>query len=599
MESDAHIPDIDFDVEGHLSSVQPPEIIDTAELSNKGQDESDTYTAELLNISVDESSVNITSSVPILLSTPFNLLDHTATADQIPSVAAPIIRKVKKPRKKLEKPIIKLNSLFDGANVQLLEGRSDASELFGVGIKKKAALESLRQAQGLFRFIPSSSSNESSNTWKNRGPKIANPLPAYSSTTQTASSSIESLVSDNCESTASNSSSDIQIDFSKPDSLQVDQILIMDVNSSHPDLGVAAALEKESAFEKIIPDLGEESAFPQEEKEKEKISKLKVKAKPRVKDEMKRQTSKISSQNVDGDIRLPIESLDANTIISTSHSIEKPLGSDVEKIKGKRKYVFQQPSLKMGASSSSSKGKGANLDDSLRGSYFDKDQQEVSLFADSSETTSLKEVPATNQVDEEEDSQRDMEENDTSGGSGAAKAAKGEKIIRRVKGDPKECSMMEVPGGHLLGPKMLAFMKAFPEGDVLGNDDVETVSTQRLRMEGWLKTVRNGSSNGIATNDLEREHRAVKKVQTHRSDSTEYSNMNFMNVKTELLDSIEEKLSKAATATGRSTGNSSLLYKPGIIQILLPYEVIHSFICIATRMFFEFSFLTFEILFLG
>jgi hypothetical protein len=593
MESDAHISDTDFDVEGHnISSVQPSDTISTAVLSNKGEEESDTYMAESVDLPVDETSVDISSSAPILLSAPFNVLDHTATADQIPSVAAPVIIKVKKPRKKVEKPTTKINSVYDAANVQLSEGRGEASESFGVGIKKKAALESLRQAQGLFRFIPSSSSNESGNSGKNRGPKIANLIPAYPSTTPTASSSTESLVSDNCESTASTSSSDIQTDFSKSDLLQVDQMLNLDVNSLHPDSDVAA-LEKESAIEKTIPDTGEESAFPQEEKEK--VSKLKVKAKSKVKDELKRQTSKISSQNVDGDIRMPIESLDANTIISTSHSIEIPLGSDVEKIKGKRKYVFQQPSLKVCAAGSSSKGKGANLDDSLRGSYFDKDQQEGSLLADRSETIST----AINQVDEEEESQRDMEENDIIGGSGAAKAAKGEKIIRRVKGDPKECSMMEVPGGHLLGPKMLAFMKAFPEGDVLGNDDVETLSTQKLRMEGWLKTIRNGASNGIATNDLEKEHRAVKKVQTYTSDSSEYSNVNFLNVKTELLDSIEEKLSKAATATGRSTGNSSLLYKPGMIQILLPYEVVHFLIYIAMRAFFEFSSLSIEYLLLG
>jgi hypothetical protein len=105
-------------------------------------------------------------------------------------------------------------------------------------------------------------------------------------------------------------------------------------------------------------------------------------------------------------------------------------------------------------------------------------------------------------------------------------------------------------------------------------------------MEGWLKTIKNGGNNGIATNDMEKEQRAVKKVQNHTSDSSDYSNMNSLNVKTELLDSIEEKLSKAATATGRSTGNSSLLYKPGMIQILLPYEVTHSISSIYNSHFF-------------
>ena len=30
--------------------------------------------------------------------------------------------------------------------------------------------------------------------------------------------------------------------------------------------------------------------------------------------------------------------------------------------------------------------------------------------------------------------------------------------------------MTDVPGRNLLGPKMLAFIRAFPEGDVVGND---------------------------------------------------------------------------------------------------------------------------------
>lgn len=573
MQSDAHISAVDFaDVEGHLSSVQPSDVISTAVLFNEGHGEKDIYQEELIDPPVDELTVNVSPSLPKVLSAPSNLLDHTATADQIPPVAAPVIIKVKKPRRKLEKPIIRSNSLYDSTNAQI-QGRSETSELFGAGIKKQAALESLRQAQGLFRFIPSSSSNETGTSGKGRGPKVGSRLTAHTSITPTASSSTGSLISGNCESTASISSSDNLTDFSKPDVLQVDQHLSVDLISSHPVLDVAAALEEEAAIEEIILHVGQESVFPLEEKEK--VSKLKLKAKPKVKDEMKRQSLKITSQNADADVHMPVESLDASIIVSTNHSIEKPLGSDLEKIKGKRKYVFQQPASKLGVASSSCKGKGANLDDSLRGSYFDKEQQEVSLIADSSDITSLKEVSATNQLDDEEESQRFVEENDRSGGSGAAKAVKGEKIFRRVKSDPRECSMTEVPGGHLLGPKMLAFMKAFPEGDVLVNDDVESLTTQRLRMEGWLKTIKNGGNNGIATNDMEKEQRAVRKVQNYTSDSSDYSNTNLLNVKTELLDSIEEKLTKAATGTGRSTGNSSLLYKPGMIQILLPYEVTH------------------------
>ena len=156
--------------------------------------------------------------------------------------------------------------------------------------------------------------------------------------------------------------------------------------------------------------------------------------------------------------------------------------------------------------------------------------------------------------------------------------------IKRLPKETKEYAMNEVPGRLLLGPKMLSFIRAFPEGDVQGNDDVETVHTQRVRMEEWLHTMKNQNSSleldtylDNSCNDaLNCGVEEMIELRNQVSVKSEHSKLNLDDInriKYDLLNEIEEKLLKAPNWSGRGNHSTSTALKPGIVQILSQYEV--------------------------
>jgi hypothetical protein len=232
-----------------------------------------------------------------------------------------------------------------------------------------------------------------------------------------------------------------------------------------------------------------------------------------------------------------------------------------EKVKGKKRKNLQQPVKK-----NLSYMRGEAVLDKEMGTHCSQNREEESTVSAidacysgtnihaTSETNSLEEVMAE---EEEEDEQQLDEYGEEEEKRITATKEKKEKRIPKEK----EHSLLEVPGGRLLGPKMLAFIKAFPEGDVHGNDDIETSYTQRQRMEGWLEDIRSHKKN-------------IKEIEngiSEKAGSKSVGDAKTLNFKIELKN-IEDKLEQAASSTG-TRGSGAIILKPGFFQILMPYEV--------------------------
>ena len=468
-----------------------------------------------------------------------------------------ILIKTRKPRRKGDKPLVKMilsdpNQMHSSQREGIIEYPEPSAE----GLKKKNALESLKQAQGLFKFIPRGTTIAESNSSLKvcRGVKghrqlseaissetldgevNAEPVPALTSGISTAIKLPAVAVSS-------------EIAISQRSCAEVQEICHVQLEDNQSNTGVN---EKE----------------------------VKPKIKPKLKDERKKHGTLSLDNTAAHQVIQAMMSGDSSVTSAAASSSSSSLeGSEEihEKLHTKRKYTFQQPLVRRPSVLRQQARLSVETSDSDCGPCYqggDKTLHASSLTlvrSDSMETDSnLATDESAAPIEDEEESPRasiahdDMDMGDGITAPKTTRYEKKENVKRPGRGESKECSMTEVPGRHLLGPKMLAFMKAFPEGDVIGNDDVETSRTQRIRMESWLQALKgdSGSQTNIAQN----------------VDDDDVTDLKYEieKIKTDLLKGIEEKLTKAGTASGRGSGGSSVLLKPGMVQILLPYEVRHN-----------------------
>jgi hypothetical protein len=474
-----------------------------------------------------------------------------------------ILIKTRKPRRKGDKPLVKM--MLSDPNQTLgshREGVIEYPEPTAEGLKKKNALESLKQAQSLFKFIPRGSAiAESSSSMK-----VCRGAKGHRQVTEAVSS--DALHGEVNVDVVSSLPSDSSGNVSKLPPVILSSDTALSVSSSgcdevHETNHVQC--ERNNAFSGPI----------------EKDSKPKLK--PKLKEERKKHATKVETLSLDSTaahqvIQAIISGENstinvgyANAAVRAAASSSKSLeGSDEiqEKIHTKRKYTFQQPLVKRTSIARQNARLVVDASDSDCG--FPPPSALTLVRSDSMETDSNSNMATDESAppieDEEESPRALMSHDDIDMGDGVVvpktiRYEKKENVKRTGRGEPKECSMTEVPGRHLLGPKMLAFMRAFPEGDVIGNDDVETSRTQRIRMESWLQVLKGDSGSQTNTaKDAEDDDTAEVKDEIEK-------------IKTDLLRGIEEKLTKAGGATGRGSGGSSVLLKPGMVHILLPYEV--------------------------
>ena len=499
-----------------------------------------------------------------------------------------ILIKTRKPRRKGDKPLVKMMlSDPNQTHINQREGVIEYPEPTAEGLKKKNALESLKQAQSLFKFIPRGSTiAESSSSMK-----VCRGVKGHRHITEAISSdalhgevnveAVSSLSSDSSGSVRKLSPVILSSDTTLPVSFR----------------GVDEVQEKETHHVQC-----EENNTSSVLIEKE----VKQKIKPKLKEERKKYTTKVETLYQDrtaGHQVIQSVIIGENSTVSVGNvnsavravasSSSKALeGTEEiqEKIHTKRKYTFQQPLVKRTSVLRQNARLVVDASDSDCGfGGTDKIPPPNSLTlvrSDSMETDSNSNM-ATDEsaapIEDEEESPRasiahdDMDMGDGTTAPKTIRYEKKENVKRPGRGESKECSMTEVPGRHLLGPKMLAFMRAFPEGDVIGNDDVETSRTQRIRMESWLQALKGDSGSQIniakdAADDADDDDMAELKDETEK-------------IKMDLLKGIEEKLTKAGGATGRGSGGSSVLLKPGMVQILLPYEVNDHLCCILNLVF--------------
>jgi hypothetical protein len=474
-----------------------------------------------------------------------------------------ILIKTRKPRRKGDKPLVKM-MLSDPSQTlsSHREGVIEYPEPTAEGLKKKNALESLKQAQSLFKFTPRGSTiAESSSSMK-----VCRGLKGHRQLTEAISS--EALHSEVNVEAVFSLPSDSSGNVSKLPQVILSSEIALSVSSRGSD----EVLETNH----VQCEENNTCSGPTEKEVKQKI-------KPKLKEERKKHATKVETLSLDSTaahqvIQAIISGENSTTstgntnaaVRAAASSSSKSLeGSEEiqEKIHTKRKYTFQQPLVKRTSIARQNARLVVDASDSDCG--FPPPSALTLVRSDSMETDSNSNI-ATDEsappIEDEEESPRALmshDDMDIGDGTTAPKTIRYEKkenVKRTGRGEPKECSMTEVPGRHLLGPKMLAFMRAFPEGDVIGNDDVETSRTQRIRMESWLQVLKGDS--GIQTSSAR-----------DADDDTAELKDEIEKIKTDLLRGIEEKLTKAGGATGRGSGGSSVLLKPGMVQILLPYEV--------------------------
>ena len=497
-----------------------------------------------------------------------------------------ILIKTRKPRRKGDKPLVKM-MLSDPhqTHINQREGVIEYPEPTAEGLKKKNALESLKQAQSLFKFIPRGSTiAESSSSMK-----VCRGVKGQRHTTEAISSdalhgevnveAVSSLPSDSSGSVRKLSPVILSSDTTLPVSFR----------------GVDEVQEKETHHVQC-----EENNTSSVLTEKE----VKQKIKPKLKEERKKYTTKVETLYQDRAaghqvIQAIIVGENSTVSVGNVNSAVRAVASSSskalegteeiqEKIHTKRKYTFQQPLVKRTSVLRQNARLVVDASDSDCGfGGTDKIPPPNSLTlvrSDSMETDSNSNM-ATDEsaapIEDEEESPRasiahdDMDMGDGTTAPKTIRYEKKENVKRPGRGESKECSMTEVPGRHLLGPKMLAFMRAFPEGDVIGNDDVETSRTQRIRMESWLQALKGDSGSQI---NIAKDAADDDDDMAELKDETE-------KIKMDLLKGIEEKLTKAGGATGRGSGGSSVLLKPGMVQILLPYEVKDQLCCVLNLVF--------------
>lgn len=483
-----------------------------------------------------------------------------------------ILIKTRKPRRKGDKPLVKM--MLTDPN-QILgshrEGVIDYPEPTAEGLKKKNALESLKQAQSLFKFIPRGSTiAESSSSLKVcRGVKgnrqMTEAIASEGLPVQVNAEAVSSVPSD--------SSGNVVSKLLPPVTLGSEVALPASLRESDVVQEMHHVQREEN---KTCPGLTEKEVKP--------------KIKQKLKEERKKHVTKVETislestaarqviQAVISGENSTVSAVNPNAVVrpAASSSSKALEGSEEiqEKVHSKRKYTFQQPLVKRTSILRQNARLVVDTSDSdcgLGGGVDKIPPPGLTLVrSDSMETDSNSNI-ATDEsaapIEDEEQSPRaqiahdDMDMGDSNTAPKTIRYEKKENVKRPGRGESKECSMTEVPGRHLLGPKMLAFMRAFPEGDVIGNDDVETSRTQRIRMESWLQALK--GDGGIQSNiakDADDDDTAELKDEIEK-------------IKTDLLSGIEEKLIKAGGATGRGSGGSSVLLKPGMVQILLPYEV--------------------------
>ena len=510
---------------------------------------------------------------------------------------APIVIKSRKPRRKGDKPLVKL-ILSDSKQANCIPHGSvvEFGELSAEGSKKKSALESLKQVQSLFKFTPrvSSAVEISSSSKGLKGQKGNRHQSDYSGDVLVGES-----IPDRVFSGQEFWSGSVTLS-----TLLKESACATIANSEEVDASTDILHSSKDNVVDIIP-------------VEQKV--IKLKAKSKLKDEKKKLLAKSEIFIVPENIPAVPHSYEVatydysntnNNYSDSSSSLQSrsQLGAQLnlsapeetenpEKIKGKRKYTFQQPGVKrIPGNNCREKVTVTSVLQTESIPYVGGKESILSQLplelvlvpipltrSDSLDTESNFPTDETAvPPDEEEESPRcykTYEESDiTADGVPIVKAIRNEKKEgnkKVLRGESKECSMTDVPGRHLLGPKMLAFIRAFPEGDVVGNDDVETSAAQRYRMENWLQQLKDDSINNgnkassKSSVSLENEESSEMALLQKRSNEVN-------RIKVDLLKGIEIKLSKARSAGVRGLGGTSLPpHKPGMVQILLPYEVSH------------------------
>lgn len=563
----------------------------------------------------------ITTDEPFSTTSASELSTHDDANQQIMCIAleqplnapntsmAPIVIKSRKPRRKGDKPLVKL-ILSDSKQANCIPHGSvvEFGELSAEGSKKKSALESLKQVQSLFKFTP-------------RGPSAVE-----------ISSSSKGLKGQKGNRHQSDHSGDVPGGECNSDGVFSGQecpekrtpfnwaenavltTLLMDAACAK----IAGSKEVDASADILHSNKDNVvGVIPVEQKV------IKLKAKSKLKDEKKKLLSKSEIFIVPENIPTIPHSYEvatynySNTCNNYSDSSSSSLQSrsqsgtqlnlsapeeteNPEKIKGKRKYTFQQPGVK--------RIPGNNCREKINTNILQTESipnvGSKETVVQSQQPLDLVPIPLTRSdsldtennfptdeiavpLDEEDESPRCYkiyEDSDiTADGVPIVKAVRNEKkegSKKVLRGESKECSMTDVPGRHLLGPKMLAFIRAFPEGDVVGNDDVETSAAQRYRMENWLQQLKDNSiDNGnkaSSKSSVSLENEELSEMALLQKRSNEVNR-----IKVDLLKGIEIKLSKARSAGVRGLGGSSLPpHKPGMVQILLPYEVSDYMACL-------------------
>lgn len=526
------------------------------------------------------------------------------------SSMAPIIIKSRKPRRKGDKPLVKLILSDPKQTSNIAQGSIvEYRELTAEGLKKQSALESLKQVQSLFKFTPRGPSavEISSSSRGLKGSKGQRHLSDYSGDALLEESYTDGAIGQECP-----------LECGALSNVLTDTVRPLGTDSEELDIPTDCVHSNESNTVDVIPI----------------EQKVKVKAKSKLKEEKKKLLAKSEIFVVPENVPTIPHSYEVATydysnscstysdISSSSLPSRSQFGSKLdttlteeaeipEKIKGKRKYTFQQPgvkrisgvnsrdkvsatglqtesipcvgskefvqSLSLPQPESQSHLQSQPLLQPQPQSDSQSDSQSLDLIplsrSDSLDTESYSAADETAiPLDEEDESLRSFrtfEDADMADGVITVKAIRSEKKEggkKVLRGESKECSMTDVPGRHLLGPKMLAFIRAFPEGDVVGNDDIETSAAQRYRMESWLQQLKDDGYT-VHKSPVEGDELSDEAVLHRRS-------FEVNRIKVDLLKGIEKKLSKARNAGVRGSAGSSVPpHKPGMVQILLPYEV--------------------------
>lgn len=565
------------------------------------------------------------------------------------NLTSALVIKSRKPRRKIEKPLIKTAASSESA----ADVKFEVPELILVSAKKQNALESLKQAQSLFKFIPRGVCHLPSGDFASSSLKICKAQKVTRLLSECLSNSSSSAENNSKLSTAVSMAAGHHCkdsDTAKPNNL------------SCGDNNSQCAFDDEMIIDNDFLGLHESCVPSSEEREKEQN--LTIKSKLKVKNEKTKQdlitgvlphiTAVLHLQHVHTDRKLEncvqrfLNSDSSNEIdqcneTDSDNNVASLAGlkssqsyssspNIAEKLKGKRKYTFHQPatrkrdaaavigdtgdgdicpyfdiakevecsSLENGSVRQRvSKDISTFVNPSFRPKGLDNkdetDESRFGSFSEDGEGFNLH-MDQTVGIEEQDPSSRTsfpVDDSDINNNNNInfninindiTKSAKSEKkeSIKRVPKESKECSMSDVPGRQLLGSKMLSFIRAFPEGDVVGNDDIETVSTQKIRMEGWLQIMKN-QSNVVAKDSDDGNNRSGTKIGKEKdtmietNTKTQSNNLivvdDFTKIKHELLNAIEDKLTKATPSSGRGGYASSTALKPGIVQILSQYEV--------------------------